>query len=529
MADRIKFVTNAHVDAILRAMRAGGFLTSDASVEALRDVDQGMSDTEIDVVVNGLSYGANTSGALTAIGDVTAYVDSDALPAPPESKINFFRVLRWQDNTVGLSDPEHQMFECYWPLNSTDYIDFVLGPDTNVLYNDGIDGTYYTSRIYLGARRETASATQAYARIQAGATACEGSFEGMSLYSSTSWMDYKVNAWHRFYVGSDFRLQTGGDSRTNFAPLAPDMVGGYGYFDSQPGSWVGDFYRARVSGAAPPGNSEALVTQQTTKGWKIYDYSGDDNQWVNFKGTDPDYKFILVVNGDEGSGAARAPQNFYNAALTVLSADSPNHGCGAFVHMATAHSNVPVLNLRSYDEGTSANKYHFIECTQRDGSSWASTPRFYVDNIGNVRADGTYDSPANDVAEWIAVDEQYSHGTVLAIGGNQTFTKTTEAASTKVAGVVALKPGMAFGRGMQEGEPEGKRPMTVCGITPVNCTTAAGAIAPGDLLVSSTDGMAQKAGADPSPGTILGKSLGTLEQPGEETVTGEVSCFINLQ
>jgi hypothetical protein len=71
--------------------------------------------------------------------------------------------------------------------------------------------------------------------------------------------------------------------------------------------------------------------------------------------------------------------------------------------------------------------------------------------------------------------------------------------------------------------------MTVGGITPVKCTTAGGSISPGDRIVASIDGNAQKAGTDPSVATILGKALGALEQPGEDLVSGEVSCLIILQ
>jgi hypothetical protein len=68
----------------------------------------------------------------------------------------------------------------------------------------------------------------------------------------------------------------------------------------------------------------------------------------------------------------------------------------------------------------------------------------------------------------------------------------------------------------------------LCGQVPTQCTTVNGSIASGDLLVSAPGGMAQKAGENPAPGTILGKAVGSLAQPGEEVVTGKITVLVTL-
>lgn len=530
MVDRIKFVTNAHVDAILRAMRAGGFLTADASVEALRDIDQGMTDTEIDAVVNSLAYGTAGLAKIGSATDLFALVDNDALPTPPENNKNYFRLMRWQD-TTDVSNPEHHMMTVHWPQADKLRIQAIVGPDTPSIRANAPVGvnTAYNSALYLGGFREGSindDRVAALGYIGAGVnettTPGLGANAGVRIHGSYGPVELSTRSVFPsfLFTVADVNYMNGNDPSSDWGGGSIINMGQFSMSGTGPVFFVGD-------GINGSGGAGAIYTGQTTKGWTIKDVSTSDYPWLNLRGSNADYKYQVVINGDEAS-STRTPSNFKNAALTVLSADSPTNGCCAFVHMATSHANNPVLDLRSYDEDPNSDNYHFIECTQRSGGSWSQI-RFFVDNIGNVKADGNYTSPAADVAEWVTTDEQYEYGTVLVVSGDSEFTKATVAEDSKIAGVVALKPGMSFGRGMEKEDPENKRPMTVCGITPVKCTTAAGAISPGDLLVSSTEGMAQKAGADPAPGTILGKSLGTLEQPGEDVVTGEVSCFINLQ
>ena len=66
-------------------------------------------------------------------------------------------------------------------------------------------------------------------------------------------------------------------------------------------------------------------------------------------------------------------------------------------------------------------------------------------------------------------------------------------------------------------------PLAIIGIAPCKVSAENGAIKPGDLLVaSSTPGHAMRDG-NPRPGTIIGKSLGSLERG-----TGVIKVLVTL-
>ncbi|MBI4577981.1 MAG: hypothetical protein HY722_17095 [Planctomycetes bacterium] len=72
-------------------------------------------------------------------------------------------------------------------------------------------------------------------------------------------------------------------------------------------------------------------------------------------------------------------------------------------------------------------------------------------------------------------------------------------------------------------------PLAVVGIVPCKVTTEGGPIRPGDLLVTSgTPGHAMR-DDDPRVGTVLGKSLGSLEDEGTGAVTGMIDVLVTLQ
>jgi len=158
---------------------------------------------------------------------------------------------------------------------------------------------------------------------------------------------------------------------------------------------------------------------------------------------------------------------------------------------------------------------------------------FAVRNNGNVNADGTYTSPATDLAEVFDVEgpiSDYEPGDVLVISveSDRTVTKSDRPYSMRVAGVYATKPGVQLGT-----PDEGTVPMGVVGVIPTKVSSENGPIARGDLLVtSSTPGHAMKAepvvvnGVEIYPsGTILGKAL----EPFEGRGTGVIEVLVNVQ
>ena len=159
--------------------------------------------------------------------------------------------------------------------------------------------------------------------------------------------------------------------------------------------------------------------------------------------------------------------------------------------------------------------------------SWDLSPvnlRFVVDNSGNVRADGTFTSPAADFAEMLPAKSGLEPADVLVIDEDGQLALSTYAYQKTVAGVYSTKP--AFMGGVHANETDlSKVPLAVVGIIPVKVTNENGIIKPGDMLTSSnTAGYAMRAGDEAPNGTVIGKALGSMEDG-----KGLVEMFVILQ
>jgi hypothetical protein len=140
--------------------------------------------------------------------------------------------------------------------------------------------------------------------------------------------------------------------------------------------------------------------------------------------------------------------------------------------------------------------------------------KFWVDGSGNVYADGTYSSPANDLAEYIPTTVNLQPGDVVEIDLDHPgqFRLAATPNSTAVAGVISTQPGMSLGADDSVVEGNTAPQLALAGRVPVKVSAENGSIHPGDLLVgSSTPGYAMRAPANPAPGTVIGKALGILD------------------
>ena len=159
--------------------------------------------------------------------------------------------------------------------------------------------------------------------------------------------------------------------------------------------------------------------------------------------------------------------------------------------------------------------------------AWDLSPvnkRFQVDNNGNVTADGSYTSPAADFAEMLPAVKGLEPADVLVIGEDGRLTRSTRAYEKAVAGVYSTKP--AFIGGMKENlDMQANVPLAVVGIIPVKVTNENGLIKPGDMLTASNiAGHAMRAGSEAPNGSVIGKSLGSLDED-----TGVISMLVILQ
>lgn len=213
------------------------------------------------------------------------------------------------------------------------------------------------------------------------------------------------------------------------------------------------------------------------------------------------------------------------------------------------------LGLRFVNTGTGGRQYRFV--TTNSGSSagggkfavldetagafrvtvdgtgnvgiGTSSPSSMLHVTGNVTVDGNIAAKYQDVAEWVRVAGDSRPGVVLVIDPREAGRATTSAQpyDTRVLGVVSPSPGILLG------EPgEGKAMIAHSGRVKVKVDAKYGAIAVGDLLVSSpTPGHAMRSEpltvggvAMHRPGTLIGKALEALPDG-----QGEILVLLTLQ
>ncbi|HTS35241.1 MAG TPA: hypothetical protein VMH04_06190 [Candidatus Solibacter sp.] len=159
--------------------------------------------------------------------------------------------------------------------------------------------------------------------------------------------------------------------------------------------------------------------------------------------------------------------------------------------------------------------------------------KFRVDVNGVTYADGGYQSSGADFAESVAVRglrNEYEPGDVLEIDrkAHRGVALSSRPYATLVAGIYSTKPGLLATPHTIE-DPSVKTsevPLAIVGIVPCKVSTENGAIAPGDLLVtSSRPGYAMK-GTDRRRmlGAVVGKALEPIAKG-----SGMIEVLVTLQ
>jgi hypothetical protein len=234
-----------------------------------------------------------------------------------------------------------------------------------------------------------------------------------------------------------------------------------------------------------------------------------------------------------------------------------NIGVGTTTPLDRFHirGNDPNLGLRFENTGTGGRQFRFVSTNTGssagggkfaildetagvfrlsiDGSGnigiGTATPSSMLHVAGNVTVDGNIGAKYQDVAEWVKVAGEARPGLVLVIDPRESgrVTASAQPYDTRVVGVVSDNPGIILG------EPgDGKAKIAHSGRVKVKVDATYGAIAVGDLLVSSpTPGYAMR--SEPltvggvsmhRPGTLLGKALEALPDG-----QGEILVLLTLQ
>jgi len=160
---------------------------------------------------------------------------------------------------------------------------------------------------------------------------------------------------------------------------------------------------------------------------------------------------------------------------------------------------------------------------------WGGNRKWRVNRTGKGFFNGGTQVGGADFAEQIPVEGKetdYEPGDVLVIsaGADRVVALSTEPYSTAVIGVYSTQPAVLAGAPDTD-EPLGGIPVAILGIVPCKVSAENGPVQRGDLLVSSaTPGYAMRAGANPPPGTVLGKALQSLNSG-----TGLILVLVTLQ
>ena len=148
---------------------------------------------------------------------------------------------------------------------------------------------------------------------------------------------------------------------------------------------------------------------------------------------------------------------------------------------------------------------------------------------GNVHAEGSFNGGGADVAEYVNMTESVEPGDVIEIDPNESgkFRKARESKSRRVAGIITTEPGVILGSNSVNSQDLADHPaVALAGRVPVKVMAKYGAIAIGDLLVSSPfPGYAMKCdNPNECIGAIIGKAMEPMEQG-----TGKIMVQVMLR
>ncbi|HNX52065.1 MAG TPA: hypothetical protein PKL08_17990, partial [Thermoanaerobaculaceae bacterium] len=168
---------------------------------------------------------------------------------------------------------------------------------------------------------------------------------------------------------------------------------------------------------------------------------------------------VPAVRAESASGVALyATSNGSGSSASVAVKAEQTHAHGIAIHAINDSDDVNLL-LSNQGTGPLIKAYSFHSGASGD-------LEFLVDANGNVKADGTFSSPAADFAELLPAREGLEPGDVLAIDVDGRLMRSVEAYQASVVGVYSTRPGFIGGSAI-DGSPESQVPLAVVGVVRV--------------------------------------------------------------
>jgi hypothetical protein len=322
---------------------------------------------------------------------------------------------------------------------------------------------------------------------------------------------------------------------------------------------VGSFIISNPTNSSPAinaetnGNGTALYAQTTGTGTAIQGTNqGATNGFAAFfNNTNPTNNFPAVQGYTAGAGSVfRAMQEtgtgpgvdvyMYNASSSAegIKVDQLGLGnAGQFIINKTSNA-ATAIYTETNGVGTSLIANHTGSTGNIAIFRSSSNNKARIDKTGKGFFNGGTQTGGADVAELFDVEgpvDNYEPGDVMVISetSDRKMEKSSEAVSTKVAGVYATKPGVILTEKDIDDNLEQLVPVGVIGVIPTKVCDENGPIKRGDLLVtSSKPGHAMKAipitikGMLIYPtGAILGKALENFDN----AKTGLINVLVNVK
>lgn len=238
------------------------------------------------------------------------------------------------------------------------------------------------------------------------------------------------------------------------------------------------------------------------------------------------------ASGGGGYGPGNVPQTGHGLGTQLIGRNTVDYGAAIaqnFLQLQENFSSSTVPSDLTSLQGqlwfkqnsvTSGDLYVRISANTSGGIlNWQQIP--VINSSGNISATsftaddfygGTFHGVATsaqyaDLAERYEADNEYSPGTVVALGGEKEITATTEQCTTEVFGVISTKPGMQLNA--LAGNDKSHPYVAQVGRVPVKVV---GKVRKGQRLVSSNkEGVAKSVSVEElktiSPLSIIGRAL----------------------
>jgi hypothetical protein len=319
-----------------------------------------------------------------------------------------------------------------------------------------------------------------------------------------------------------------------------DLIGGNDFYIVSSGGWATaafDFDSGSLSLGTAAQSGRLTVAGTSFFDDDLYYRRGGTNRYKMGISGVGGFQYMDLVGGNKfyivnSSGVATSGFDFDSGALGlgVAVGAAQLHVVGSGI--VTGNFGVGTTNVtdRLTIQGATGN---LIACYP-NGDRDAGDAVFRVESDGDVYADGTVyaknhiEGGSADIAERISVSEWVEAGDVVEIDPVHSgfFRKATGLYSRRVAGIISTSPGVILGNDIDpttERWDDNRPVLAIAGRVPVKASTENGAIAVGDLLVSSSvPGVAMRGDPAVSIGAVVGKAMELLAD-GEGVIMAQVT------